>query len=61
MFRAFISKLMGKREKKEDTSSEFSRFFREASSREKKKVFLDVAKKASKEQLDVIKEVQLAR
>ncbi len=31
-------------------SSEFSRFFREASSREKKQVYLEVARKASEEQ-----------
>lgn len=41
-----------------DTSSEFSRFFRDASSREKKKVFLDVARKASADQLRVIREVK---
>ncbi|MHB8860532.1 MAG: hypothetical protein ACYC48_02235 [Minisyncoccota bacterium] len=35
-------------------SSEFSRFFREASSREKKKVFMDVARKASADQKRVI-------
>lgn len=35
-------------------SSEFSRFFREASSREKKQVYLEVAKKASAEQRRVI-------
>ena len=46
--------------KKEDTSSEFSKFFREASSREKKKVFMDVAKKASEEQSEVIRSVRLA-
>lgn len=34
-------------------SSEFSRFFREASSKEKKKVFLDVAKRASADQRKV--------
>ncbi len=37
--------------KKEDTSSDFSKFFREASSAEKKKVFLDVAKKQAKSSL----------
>ena len=49
------------RGRKEDTSSEFSKFFREASSREKKKVFLDVAKRASREQLEMIRSVQVAR
>lgn len=39
---------------KEDSSSEFSRFIREASSGEKKKVFMEVAKKASAEQKEVI-------
>lgn len=38
-----------------DRSSAFSKFFREASSTEKKKVFLDVAKKASQDQRDVMK------
>jgi len=39
-------------------SSEFSRFFREASSREKKKVFLEVARKASADQQKVIESVR---
>jgi hypothetical protein len=37
------------------TSSEFSHFFRNASSGEKKKVFMEVAKKASKDQREVLK------
>lgn len=37
------------------TQSEFSRFFREASSGEKKKVFMDVARKASADQQKIIK------
>lgn len=49
------------RAQKEDKSSEFSKFFREASSREKKKVFLEVAKRASQEQLEIIRSVQIAR
>lgn len=49
------------RAQKKDRSSEFSKFFREASSREKKKVFLEVAKRASQEQLEVIRSVQVAR
>jgi hypothetical protein len=36
-------------------SSEFSHFFRNASSGEKKKVFMEVAKKASKDQQKVLK------
>ncbi len=60
MFRVFISKMTNKKEKKKDTSSEFSKFFRKASSGEKKKVFLDVAKKASEEQLEVIRSVRTA-
>jgi hypothetical protein len=60
-FKAFLGKLFDNPTKKGDTSSAFSKFFREAKSREKKKVFLDVAKKASKEQMDVIKSVRLAR
>lgn len=39
---------------KEDFSSDFSRFIREASSGEKKKVFMEVAKKASAEQREVM-------
>lgn len=61
MFKYFLSIISGTGRKKEDTSSEFSKFFREASSREKKKVFLDVAKKASKEQMEVIRSVQTVR
>ncbi|MFA5830032.1 MAG: hypothetical protein WC843_06115 [Candidatus Gracilibacteria bacterium] len=44
--------------RKEDTSSDFSKFFRKASYAQKRKVFLEVAKKASKEQLEVIQSVQ---
>jgi hypothetical protein len=43
------------------SSSEFSRFFREASSREKKRVFMDVARKASEDQRKVIESVQIIR
>jgi len=39
-------------------SSEFSRFFREASSGEKKKVFMEVARKASEDQRKVIESVR---
>jgi hypothetical protein len=35
-------------------SSDFSHFFRNASSGEKKRVFMDVARKASKEQREVL-------
>jgi hypothetical protein len=56
----FIRKALGGKEKA-TKSSDFSRFFREASSREKKRVFLSVAKKASQEQLEVMKSVQTAR
>ncbi len=48
---------MGTEAKKKDTSSAFSKFFREASAAEKKKVYLGVAKKASKEQLEIIRSV----
>ena len=61
MFRYLFSKITGSKNKKKDTSSDFSKFFREASSREKKKVFLDVAKKASAEQLEVIRSIRVAR
>lgn len=46
----FLSKLWLCKKTNEDHSSEFSRFFRTASSREKKKVFMDVARKASADQ-----------
>lgn len=58
MFKVFFSKIKGK---KEDKSSEFSKFFRNASSSEKKKVFMDVAKKASKEQAEVIRSAKMAQ
>ena len=43
---------------KAENSSEFSRFFREASSREKKKVYMEVAHKASADQRRVIESVR---
>jgi hypothetical protein len=61
MFKAFFSKIGANKAKHEDTSSEFSKFFRTASSATKKKVFLDVARKASEEQREVMKSVGLAR
>jgi hypothetical protein len=51
---AFLS--FGKPSK--DTSSEFSRFFREASSGERKKVFMEVARKASEDQRKIIESVR---
>ena len=47
----------GKTPVSKGVSSEFSRFFREASSGEKKKVFLDVAKKASADQRKILEKV----
>ena len=61
MIKEFILKLIDKKDKKEDTSSEFSKFFRTASSREKKKVYLEVARKASEEQREVIRSVAAVR
>lgn len=61
MFNVLFAKIFAMKKKKDDTSSAFSKFFREASSREKKKVFLEVAKKASKEQLEVIRSAQMPR
>ena len=49
----FFTSWIGKGNSK-GTSSEFSRFIREASSREKKKVFMEVARKASADQREVI-------
>ena len=60
MIKHFFSKIGGSKAKKEDTSSDFSKFFREASSAEKKKVFLHVAKQASKEQLELMRSVRTA-
>ena len=56
----FFTFLTGKKSSKEP-SSEFSRFFREASSREKKKVFMDVARKASEDQRKVIESVHIVQ
>jgi hypothetical protein len=55
MFKDFFSKMKQNKTKKEDKSSDFSKFFREASSGEKKKVFLDMAKRASKEQRELMR------
>jgi len=60
MIKHILSKMTRAGAKKEDKSSDFSKFFREASSAEKKKVFLDVAKKASKEQLEMMQSVRIA-
>lgn len=57
MFKDFFSKMKQGKVKKEDTSSDFSKFFRGASSGEKKKVFLDIAKKASEEQREIMRNV----
>jgi len=40
--------------KKENTDSEFSEFIREAPSREKKKVFMDVLKRATEDQRKIL-------
>jgi len=54
---SFLTFLTGSDSSK-DTSSEFSRFIREASSREKKKIFMEVARKASEDQRKVIESVR---
>jgi len=46
-----LARLFGK---KESTDSEFSEFIREASSREKKKVFMDVLKRATEDQRKIL-------
>lgn len=61
MIKTLLLKMTKNKTRKEDKSGEFSKFFRKASSREKKKVFLDVAKRASKEQLELIQSAQVAR
>lgn len=54
----FIIKWFGGAKKDtSDRSSEFSKFFRNASSREKKRVFLDVAKRSAEEQRRVLENV----
>lgn len=47
MFKAFFTK-------KEEKSTEFSRFIRTASSREKKKVFKRVLEKATQDQINIL-------
>lgn len=51
----FILKIRGL--KVDGVPSDFSKFFREASSREKKRVFMDVARRASEDQRKVLEEV----
>ncbi len=50
-----ILRLFGLQKKKQ--TSDFSRFFREASSGEKKRVFMDVARKASEDQRKIMDKV----
>jgi hypothetical protein len=44
--------------KKEETSTDFSRFIRDASSSEKKRVFKRVLKKATQDQIKIITEAE---
>lgn len=60
MFKSIFSKIF-KLPQKNTQSSSFSTFFRQASSRDKKKVFLYVAKKANEDQFQLIKKIQLAQ
>ena len=46
-----LARLLGKKESKD---SEFSEFIREAPSREKKKVFMDVLKRATEDQRKIL-------
>lgn len=48
-----LNKLFGRKNKKD---SEFSEFIREASSGEKKKVFMDVLKRATEDQRKILNE-----
>lgn len=57
MFKRLFSKSSNKGSK----TSDFSRFFREAPSGKKKKVFLDVAREASKEQRDLMQRPRFVR
>ncbi len=61
MFHAILRKITAPRSSDEDRSSEFSRFFRTARSEEKKKVFMDVARKASKDQSRVFQSNRLSK
>lgn len=61
MFNGFLSKVAHTKPGKDDKQSDFSKFFRGASSGEKKKVFLDVAKRASEEQREIMRNIQLAQ
>ncbi len=56
MIRKIILKLIGRKKVREDHSSEFSRFFRTASAGEKKKVFMDIARKASEDQRKIFQQ-----
>ena len=47
--------------KKTTSTSDFSRFFREASSGEKKRVFMEVARKASADQREILKSAELQK
>lgn len=60
MFSAILSRMYPRKTTSEDGSSQFSKFFREASSAEKKKVFLEVARKASKEQRETMRKFHVA-
>ena len=51
-----FAKLLTKTNKKD---SEFSKFIREASSREKKKVFMDVLEKATEDQRKILKTITI--
>jgi len=52
----FLEKLKFGKKTDEDSSSEFSRFFRTASSGEKKRVFIEIARKASEDQRKIFKD-----
>ncbi|QTE35882.1 hypothetical protein J3L18_22425 [Mucilaginibacter gossypii] len=56
-----FEKIFPKKTKTKEKSSNFSRFFREASSAERKKVFLAAARQANKEQLEIIRQAEMAR
>jgi len=57
----FLGKFKFGKKTSEDPSSEFSRFFRTASSGEKKRVFMEVARKASEDQRRVFKDESSAK
>lgn len=58
--KAFLKNIFGTKisPTNQGSDSEFSRFFREAPSREKKRVYMEVARKASADQRKVLESIR---